>query len=1338
MKRVLRWLLRLLGVAGVVLAALLVFHIAVVPGLVERIAVAKLREMGLKGASLEVRSVSLWSTEVANVALGEQGRVRIGALGVLYDLPSLLRGRLGTIEVTGAEMELRLRDGKLDFGPLADLQMSSEAGELPFGRIELRASSLLLDLEGQRVRVPGHGSIVNTGEGRCSVDFRAQVEGATLHVSGTADTNTYDMDLTVEGEVRDLAAPLAVVPATVAELPGRAGGRVTFKAHAVRTGEDARASLVVRAEDASLVAEVAGHRVMAGDVSARVEAEVASGPCVVSLSGELGAGEVTVDGHVARKLRLTFAKAGERLTFAATAGGDGWALTELKGEAAGLFGLIKGERKAVVAGASWSLGGRLPARAVEILAARGIEAAGLGEAAMTGRATAQLVPPGDPRSGWTWSAKAPEVQVTLAPGHLALAPVGALVQGVAASVRLAAEASPERLSLDVLPGSKLALGEMAARTAGGSLSLAKGDEPSAELAVGERAARLVVSLREGGFDWTLDAPDVRATLRRGRAATRKALVVADGLEVAARLRVAADPRKAVVGLLAGTAVSVGALAARTSGVRLTKANRAAPLAVARVGDTPGSLTVSFGDDGMSWQVAAPDVRVAVAPVNVVAEGAGATAHGVAATARLRLDATPQKATLGLLAGSKAVVDSLSTGGAGVRVAKVGTQAPLLVAEVSGEDATAVVSLDGDKLVWRAACRGRLALDKADVATVDNAVKAHALTASLPFRVEAAPGEAKLFHAGAWDVGLGSLEAKAGDEVVRVHGVRLALGGKGKQPVATVAFGGKDIGLRAAVEARSGGPVSITAGKGAAVTLAAIRSTLEASCDPEGTWLRAELLVDGIGGRVRRATSDGAVEAQTKDGRLRVVLDGRGATREFADLPVWATFELAVGESAAALHGSFGKADAVVKSARVSGRAGLEDGRPVVDTVVGFEGAVAKCAGQGVLLSDVSARVPVRLNVAASKAKDAAGTPAGKFTIGGVRYRDNTLPALTGTLSVADWRARFSARWPLLEQAVLSATGWLDVGSGVPLGEVKAAIPRFEIHDEKELAGLFAEAEGLDLSGAFSLDARLRLLADRVVPSITFKAEGVRLASKQYEAALEDATGAVTINSFDPLSTPGNQRFAVKRAHLGKLKVANGFVAFRVESPASIFVERTEWDWAGGRLYTHALRFDPSAPAIDIVVYGDHLSLKEILAHIPDQRATGEGSLYGRLPVTVQWPKISYGNGFLYATPGAGSIRVRDTEFVGKILDNQDSRFASDDRLMQVKQRIIGAVQDFEYSTFKTDLINRDGKLSARIHTKGKGRQNGQVCTFDLNLNGIDEVLESAIMMKREFEDAILP
>jgi len=1351
MKRVWRWLVRLVGVAGVVLAVLLVLHVVVLPGVVQRVVVAKLREMGLKGASLEVRSITPWNTQVANVSLDEQGRVRVGSLGVLYTLPDLLRGRLGTIEVTGAEMELRLHDGQLDLGPLADFQ-APEGGagdELPFGRIELRASALLLDLEGQLVRMPGRGSIVNTGQGVCRVDFRAEAAGAAVHVSGTADTTTLDMDLVVEGEVHDLAAPLAVVPVNVAEFPGRAGGHVTFKVHAVRSGGDARASVVVEAKDVSAAAEMLGHKAFADGVSARVEAEVALGPRVSALSGEVKVGELSVDGHVARTLRLTFAKADERLTFAAAADGGGWALTELKGQVAGLFGLIEGKRQKVEATASWSLGGRLPVRAIEILAAKGIEVAGLGKMAVTGRVAAQFVPPADPKGTWTWSARVPEMQATLAPGHVTLPRLGAVVRGVAASAQLVAEAGPERLSLDVLPGSRLALGEMAARVAGARLALSKGDEPSAEVTVGEKPARLVATLGEGAMAWTFAAPDVRATLRRGRAAARKAIVVVDGLEATARLRVAADASKATVDLLTGTTASVGAMAARTSGVVLTKADAAAPLAKVAVGDTPASLSLALGGaDGPTWQAAAPDVRLALAPVSAAAAEMGVVARGAAATARLRLAATPQRATVSVLAGSKAVVDALSTSGLGVRVTKVSKKAPLLVAQVGDQAATAVVTLDGEKLHWQAACRARLALDKANVATADGSVRANALTASLPVRLEATPREAKLFHEGTWDVAVGALEAKAGGQAARVLGVRLTAGGKAKQPVATLALGGREIGLKAAIEARSAGPVSITAGEGISATLASWHSTLEASRNRAGARVHGDVAVEGIGGDVRRATADGAIEAHTQGGRLHVALDGRGTTGDWAEVPLAATFDLAVGKSRAVVSGSFGKANAGLTSAKVTGRAGLEDGLPVVEAMVGFAGAVAQSAEYGVRVSGVSAEVPVsfqaaptgikRLGAKRRRAARPAPKRVGKFAVGAIQVRNNKLPGLSGTVNVADWRADFTATWPLLPQAVLGAKGWLDVGSGVALGEVEAHIPRFEIKDEKELAGLLADAEGIDLSGAFALDAHLRLLADRVVPSVTFTTEGMRLASKQYEAALEDVTGSVTIESLDPISTPGNQRFTVARAHLGKLEVESGSIAFRIESPRSIFIERTEWGWASGRLYTHALRFDPSARAVDLVVYGDHLNLGDILAHIPGERATGEGSLYGRLPVTVRWPKLSYGNGFLYATPGTGSVRVADAEFVGKLLDSQDPRFASDDRLKQVKERIIVAVRDFEYSTFKTDLINRDGKLFARIHTSGKGRKNGQVCTFDLNLNGIDEALESAIMTKRELEDVLVP
>ena len=59
MKRVLKWLFRCIGVAGVIAAVALALYVAVLPGIVERRAVATLREMGLSGASLEVRAVSI-------------------------------------------------------------------------------------------------------------------------------------------------------------------------------------------------------------------------------------------------------------------------------------------------------------------------------------------------------------------------------------------------------------------------------------------------------------------------------------------------------------------------------------------------------------------------------------------------------------------------------------------------------------------------------------------------------------------------------------------------------------------------------------------------------------------------------------------------------------------------------------------------------------------------------------------------------------------------------------------------------------------------------------------------------------------------------------------------------------------------------------------------------------------------------------------------------------------------------------------------------------------------------------------------------------------------------
>ncbi len=118
--------------------------------------------------------------------------------------------------------------------------------------------------------------------------------------------------------------------------------------------------------------------------------------------------------------------------------------------------------------------------------------------------------------------------------------------------------------------------------------------------------------------------------------------------------------------------------------------------------------------------------------------------------------------------------------------------------------------------------------------------------------------------------------------------------------------------------------------------------------------------------------------------------------------------------------------------------------------------------------------------------------------------------------------------------------------------------------------------------------------DQITPKITFTVDGANFQSKQYTANIQNISTAIEINNFRPISTPGNQRITIGHATVGKLDVSGGDFTFSVESPRSVLVEKSQWGWAGGQLYTDAFRIDPSHPAVDLVAYGDHLSIAEIL------------------------------------------------------------------------------------------------------------------------------------------------
>jgi hypothetical protein len=125
-------------------------------------------------------------------------------------------------------------------------------------------------------------------------------------------------------------------------------------------------------------------------------------------------------------------------------------------------------------------------------------------------------------------------------------------------------------------------------------------------------------------------------------------------------------------------------------------------------------------------------------------------------------------------------------------------------------------------------------------------------------------------------------------------------------------------------------------------------------------------------------------------------------------------------------------------------------------------------------------------------------------------------------------------------------------------------------------------------------------------------------------------------------------------------------------------------------------------------------------------------MFGRVPLVVRWPKLTFGNGFLYTRPGAtGGLKFLDSTTAANLLEQSDPRFRSDKNFALVKQRVVDALRDFEYDRLGLELINdeeRPGGLTARLKVHGKGRTGPKPQELDVTFNfiGVDELLNAYV------------
>ncbi|MFQ5638958.1 MAG: YdbH domain-containing protein [bacterium] len=366
---------------------------------------------------------------------------------------------------------------------------------------------------------------------------------------------------------------------------------------------------------------------------------------------------------------------------------------------------------------------------------------------------------------------------------------------------------------------------------------------------------------------------------------------------------------------------------------------------------------------------------------------------------------------------------------------------------------------------------------------------------------------------------------------------------------------------------------------------------------------------------------------------------------------------------------------------------------------------------------------------------------GSFAFGSIRFGNNTLPKFSGAIKLKNDRLDLTANGQLFPEAKLDASAWLDWSGDEPSGEISAHIPRFTTENDDALGELFPALSGNELSGTFAVDVQLKLGSGQLRPYFRLNIQDAlwkNPSSEASEAGLSGLNGVITLNSFSPLTTAGEQRFTIKSAYSGALQVTNGVIDFHIENNDSIFLKLIECEWAGGKVLSRDMFLEPSKSRVSLDLQIEGLQLQKILGFVKYDGVKGDGEFYGHLPIHLDWSSdghISFGNGFLEARPSKGGLQVSKENAMAilGIREEIDPKTASQQEMVSLM--LLRALQDMEYTKLKVVFNNeRDQGWVTYVQAQGYGPRSDKenqvpIGGLDININALDELLNRIIFSK---------
>jgi len=321
--------------------------------------------------------------------------------------------------------------------------------------------------------------------------------------------------------------------------------------------------------------------------------------------------------------------------------------------------------------------------------------------------------------------------------------------------------------------------------------------------------------------------------------------------------------------------------------------------------------------------------------------------------------------------------------------------------------------------------------------------------------------------------------------------------------------------------------------------------------------------------------------------------------------------------------------------------------------------------------------------------------AGRINITGIKWKNKDLGSFESTVRLKNMTYSLDGRFThsLLNGLVTDITGQAggDSEYQASLAIQMDVTPFSSLH----LGKIDPALNNSYLDGELGLDGSLKVDAKGLKGSMRLILQNGRLEFPEKKYELENINLTLLMPSLPDLRSAPAQKILFDKASFGDLTFKHGKVVWQLESPDSIFIEEGVVSWAGGRIFTNAVRISLDRKEFVVPIFCDRLRLTEILNQLGVSNAEGEGTVSGRIPLLVGKDTIRFEDGFLYSSPGqGGSVKVTALDMLSAGIPRNTPQFAQVDFAAE-------ALKNFQYNWVRLLLNSEGDDLVMQMHMDGK-------------------------------------